>query len=1128
MILLALAGIFFIETSAQTPVNMAAQPGLTYTENFADIANWTDNFASGIGANRFGGVATGGSTSIPSATRITVASTSFQATEFFSGVQKGSIQLVPSQSIVLLSTGTTDNTSSVAIDFFMNFTGVNAGTVSFNWANVLNGTGNRAASLRVYYSTDGLNFTELSSASILNFTNSASTSGAVSNVNLPAAFNNSPTARLRFYYHNGTGGTTGGRPKMSIDNLSVTATTAGICSTPAAQPTAINFPDITSGSIQGSFTGAIPAPNEYLVLVSTSPSLTNLPVDGEVYNAGDNLGDGTVVSRGNSTSFTAAGLASSSTYYFYIFSLNSACANGPKYLTTLPLTGTATTLSGLPNCTAPGSQPTGLFLNNNTSNSIQGSFTAGTATQYLVVRSSSFPLTANPVNGTTYETGDVFGNATVIQSSAANNFTATGLNANTLYYFFVFAANNSNCSNGPAYNLINPLNASSSTLPLAACSVPLAQPAGLNLTTANTSITGVFTPSLSADNYFTIRSASPTLSALPVNNTDYAAGAVIGNGTVIANDAQSSFSATGLTPNTLYYFFVFASQKNCSGGTKYLTANPLTGNATTNNIPVNNYYFGTLHSHSDYSDGNQDNPGYTPAQDYNYALTAQCMDFLGIAEHNHFSSPNNPGTLLANYHAGLTQADNFNTTHPNFLAMYGMEWGVISGGGHVLVHGNGLNSLFGWESNVGGTSGQNYDVFVAKNDYSSLFSTINFFSGNNTFGSLAHPNMGDFGNLAGSAYNSAADNAISATAVESGPATSTNTTYSNPGSSMSYLWYYQTLLSKGYHLGPTIDHDNHNTTFGKTTYSRTVVVSPSLAKADIYNALRNMHFYATQDCDTKVDFTINTRIMGSIFTDLNAPVISVNLTDITTNLSSAIIRIMYGVPGSGVLPVKIDSAIGASLSFTHTALQNFNTGYYYADINIGSKRIVTSPIWYTRVDGTVAVKFGDFFVQKITAGALLNWSTAQEINSRYFSVERSPDGIHWNLIGTLAAAGYSNAVLQYGFTDKEPHTGKNFYRIKQVDANGRFEYTNVKSIEFKHLLQFSVWPNPASDVTEIRLSKKPVRVMASIIDVNGKTVYRQELSQQKTIFNVKQLAAGIYMIKLVDGDEVSVQKLLVL
>lgn len=1127
IILLALAGIFYVSISAQTPVNMAVQPGLSYTENFADIANWTDNFAAGTGASRFGAVLAGGATAIPSATRITVSTNTFQTTEFFAGVQKGSIQLSPTQSIVLLTTGTTDNTSSAAIDFFMNFSGVNAGTLSFNWASVLNGTGSRTGSLRVYYSTDGTNFTELSAASILNFTNTSVSSGTVSNVNLPAAFNNSATARLRFYYHNGTGGTSGSRPKISIDNLNVTASSSSVCSTPAAQPTALSFPDITSGSIQGSFTAAVPAPNEYLVLISTSSSLTSFPVDAVVYNAGDNLGDATVVSRGNTNSFTVAALASSTTYYFFVFSLNSSCANGPKYLIANPLSGNATTLSSLPACTAPGSQPTGLFLNNNTSSSIQGSFISNGAPLYLVVRSTSFPLSANPVNGSSYGAGDVFGNATVIQSSLSNSFTATGLNPSTLYYFFVFAANNSNCSNGPAYNITSPLNASSSTTAQPVCSTPLAQPAALNFTTANTSIAGSFTGSVSADTYLTVRTSSPTLTGNPVNNTDYTVGAAIGNGIVVANDAQTSFSTGGLTPNTVYYFFVFAANKNCTGGTKYLTVNPLTGNATTNNIPVNNYYFGSLHSHSDYSDGNQDNPGYTPTQDFNYAITAQCMDFLGISEHNHFSSPNNPGTLLANYHTGLTETDNFNSTHTNFLAMYGMEWGVISGGGHVVVHGNGLNSLFGWESNVGGTSGQNYDVFVGRNDYGSLFSTINFFSGNQTFGSLAHPNLGDFGNLANTAYNSTADDAICATAVESGPATSTNTTYSNPGSSMSYLWYYETLLSKGYHLGPTIDHDNHNTTFGKTTYSRTAIISPSLSKNDMYAAMRNMNFYATQDCDTRVDFTINTRIMGSIFTDRNAPVISVNLTDATTSLTGAVIRIKFGIPGSGILPVKIDSATGAALSYTHTDLQNFTTGYYYAEISIGSKRIVTSPIWYTRVDGTVAAKMGNFTVQKVSGTALLQWSTLQEINSRYFSAERSADGVHWQTIGTVDAAGYSNSAIAYSFTDTEPLAGRNYYRIKETDANAKFEYSTVKTADFNNDFLITIAPNPVTELVNVNMNKKPARALLSLVDVNGRIVYKEQTSGQKVQIDVKNFAKGMYLLKITSGNETAVQKLLV-
>ena len=62
---------------AQTPVPMASQNGLVYVENFNDISNWSNNFTSGVGASRWKGIATGGSGSIPAATRITTATTSF-------------------------------------------------------------------------------------------------------------------------------------------------------------------------------------------------------------------------------------------------------------------------------------------------------------------------------------------------------------------------------------------------------------------------------------------------------------------------------------------------------------------------------------------------------------------------------------------------------------------------------------------------------------------------------------------------------------------------------------------------------------------------------------------------------------------------------------------------------------------------------------------------------------------------------------------------------------------------------------------------------------------------------------------------------------------------------------------
>jgi hypothetical protein len=934
-------------TSSVVPVVMSAQPLLRYTENFNDIANWSNNFITGIGANHFSGIASNGTGSAgnptPNPTLITASSTSFSSGTS-GGVQKGT------GNIVLFSTGATDNTSSVAIDFYMDFTGVNAGALSFDWNILNNGTGGRTGSLRVYASNDGTNFTELTSADVLNFINNVPATGTVSSIALPASFNNSPTARLRFYYHNGTGGASGSRPKISIDNLIVTAVASSPCATPSAAPGSLTFGTITETTIQGSFVAPGSAPNEYLVVMSESSSLTSNPIDGQTYVVGDNLGDGTVIAKGSELNFTATDLTGATTYYFFVFPVNSVCTGGPKYLTTDPLTEDATTVAGLPSCTAPAAQPTGLTTVASI-NSIQGSFTATAADEYLVLQSTSTSLSNLPVNGVVYNAGAVLGNATVITRSNAVSFTASGLNPATQYYYYVFGINSQACVNGPVYNAVSPLSGSETTLPLPVCVTPSAQPANISFNSSNNSITATFNAAGSGYNYLVVMSSSSTLSGTPVDNTDYAVGSSLGGGTVISNNTATSFIATSLNNSTTYYFFVFSANKNCTGGTKYMVASPLTGNATTTNAPVNNYYFGTLHSHSDYSDGNKDHPGFTPADDYNYASASLGMDFLGISEHNHFSSLNNPGNELANYHLGIAQAAAFNSTHSNFLALYGMEWGVISGGGHVLVYGDGMSELFGWESNVSGHVGPNYDVYVPKSTYlgvEGLFKTINDYVAKNAFATLAHPSNHDYNDLSNIPYDQSADDAISGVAVESGPATSTNTTYSNPGSSMFYLWYFQKLLSKGYHVGPTIDHDNHNTTFGRTTPARTAVIAPALTQSEIIKAVKDMHFYATEDVDAKVDFTINTRIMGSVFEDRNAPSIAVNLTDATTSTSGALIRLLFGIPGSNTLPVVLDSVYASSFSYVDNALANHATGYYYIDITNAGKRIITSPIWYTR------------------------------------------------------------------------------------------------------------------------------------------------------------------------------------
>src|SRR5205823_4197149 len=176
----------------------------------------------GVGAQYWSSVAVNATGTIPDGVRITVSTATF-VSGTTGGVQKGS------GNIQLLSTNATDNLNADAIDLLLDFTGVTAGTLSYDFATVFNSTGNRNGSLRVYTSTDGSTFTELTDASVVNFTNNVAYSKQVSLVQLPAEFTNCPTARIRFYDYNGTGpaGSSGARPKASIDNVAVTGTLIG-------------------------------------------------------------------------------------------------------------------------------------------------------------------------------------------------------------------------------------------------------------------------------------------------------------------------------------------------------------------------------------------------------------------------------------------------------------------------------------------------------------------------------------------------------------------------------------------------------------------------------------------------------------------------------------------------------------------------------------------------------------------------------------------------------------------------------------------------------------------------------------------------------------------------------------
>lgn len=750
-------------------------------------------------------------------------------------------------------------------------------------------------------------------------------------------------------------------------------------------------------------------------------------------------------------------------------------------------------------CTAPANQPTGLTFGSPTSTSNTATFTATTADGYLVVYSTA-ALSANPTNGTTYTAGNTLGNGTVLSSGTSTSLSLTGLTPSTTYFVTIFAYNNVSCSGGPVYKTTTPLTGSFTTI-ATPCVAPVNQPTALTFSgTTSSTATGSFTTT-TASGYLVAYSTVASLTASPTNGTSYTTGATFGNATVVSAGSTNTFIASGLSASTMYYFYVFSyNNTGCSGGPVYNIATPLTGSATTLEAPLY-YYFGNFHSHSEYSDGTG-----LPSGDFSYGDTANCMDFLGISEHNHVSA----GMSLGNYALGRSQAAAATTS--SFLAMYGMEWGVISGGGHVVVYG--VDKLVGWDTG-------NYDIYVPQSTYTGstgLFNVINSYSSSNAFATLAHPNNADYNGIM-SIYNSAADDAIVGSAVENGPSTSTNTTYTDPPSSMLYLSYYRNMLARGYRLGPTMDHDNHNVTHGHTATTRTVVLATALNESSVSSAMRAMRFYASQDCGAYVTFKINNKPLGTIMTAAGAPVITVTTT--TSNPVTSL-KIYSGVAGSGSNATILTSTTTGSITFTHTALANLSSRYYYIDITESDgKRIVTAPIWYTRNDAarmssTAAVS--DFLAIAQPNKVLLKWATTHETKNLSYTIERSSDNIHFDLLTTQSGKGMASA--SYSTTDETYTTGIVYYRLTQYDAQGNAIYTDTQKVNRtpESKFQLTVYPNPVGDTANIQLENSQGEAITfSVYNISGQMVHQQtvqsQIGDQEVVLPLNGLSSGIYLVK---------------
>ena len=169
---------------------------------------------------------------------------------------------------------------------------------------------------------------------------------------------------------------------------------------------------------------------------------------------------------------------------------------------------------------------------------------------------------------------------------------------------------------------------------------------------------------------------------------------------------------------------------------------------------------------------------------------------------------------------------------------------------------------------------------------------------------------------------------------------------------------------------------------------------------------------------------------------------------------------------------------------------------------------------YTITNSPLPVSLTKFTGEAVQTAIQLNWETVSETNNDFFSVQRSSDLKAWEAIGSVKGAGSIDAKQVYTYTDKQPIIGTNYYRLKQVDFNGNYEYGKAIAVKMIANAGLVVYPNPAKN--SINIVGIEHATTLQLIDLSGNVLHESSISENTTL--ALPNVSGMYLIRVSDGS----------
>ena len=204
--------------------------------------------------------------------------------------------------------------------------------------------------------------------------------------------------------------------------------------------------------------------------------------------------------------------------------------------------------------------------------------------------------------------------------------------------------------------------------------------------------------------------------------------------------------------------------------------------------------------------------------------------------------------------------------------------------------------------------------------------------------------------------------------------------------------------------------------------------------------------------------------------------------------------------------------------------------YFNSGTVIGSD--TNTGLYVLSVNSILPVELKEFSVVKNGKRAELNWITAFERNNEEFEVQRSTNKENYTVVTTVRGQGNSEGDVAYQAFDDNPIAGVNYYRLKQIDTDGKFEYSDVKSVEFAPEVSIDIYPSLVKKGERISFEIKGISssdFTFSVTDIAGKLIEKGTVSRfsDNYYFSTTNLVSGVYVVDLKSETQTFSQKIVV-